>query len=107
LRAQSLDPDGDGLDNFTEYLLGEGPLSPERVWKPVLVRDGSRFTLRFNRWAGRRFEVEWASELGAAARWSRLEVDQNDPRAKSIDTEAVIPLPDGPTRFYRVTVAGE
>jgi hypothetical protein len=107
LRAQSLDPDGDGLDNFTEYLLGEEPLSPERVWKPLLVRDGSRFTLRFNRRAGRRFEVQWASELGASARWSRLEVDQNDPRAKSIDTEAIIPLPDGATRFYRVTVAGE
>ena len=107
LRSQSLDPDGDGLDNFTEYLLAERPLNPKRVWKPVLVRDGSRVTLRFDRWAGRRFEVEWASELGAAARWSRLEVEENDPRAKSIDTEAVIPLPGGPTRFYRVTVAGE
>ena len=30
LRSQSLDPDADGLDNFTEYLLREGPLNPQR-----------------------------------------------------------------------------
>jgi hypothetical protein len=41
------------------------------------------------------------------AQWSRLEVEENDPRAKSVDSEASIPLPDGPTRFYRVTVVGE
>lgn len=107
LRSQSMDPDGDGLDNFTEFLLREGPLTPQRLWKPAVLREGSRATLRFHRWAGRRFEVEWASDLSPAARWTRLEIEENDPRAKSLDSEAVIPLPDGPTRFYRVTVAGE
>ena len=107
LRSQALDADGDGLDNFTEYLLREGPLTPQRQWKPVIRREGSRFFLRFNRWAGRRFEVQWASDLTPAGRWSRLEVEENDPRAKSSDSEASIPLPDGPTRFYRVIVAGE
>lgn len=107
MRSQSIDPDGDGLDNFTEFLLREGPLSPERLWRPTIARDGSRHVLRFHRWAGRRFEVQWASGPTSSARWSRLEVEENDPRAKSLDSEAVIPLPDGPTRFYRVTVAGE
>ncbi|MEY4691697.1 MAG: hypothetical protein RIT19_2022 [Verrucomicrobiota bacterium] len=107
LRSQALDADGDGLDNFTEFLLGEGPLDPVRHWRPVISRDGSSAVLRFPRWAGRRFEVEWASEPLPTARWSRLEVEANDPRAKAFDSEAAIPLPDGPTRFYRVTVAGE
>jgi len=107
LRSPILDPDGDGLDNFTEYLLGEGPLTPVRSWRPEIVRDGVRLALRFERRAGRRFEVEWASEVGPTDRWARLEVEENDPRARSMDTQAMIPLPDGPTRFYRVTVAGE
>jgi hypothetical protein len=107
LRSQALDADGDGLDNFTEFLLGEGPLDPVRHWRPVISRDGSSAVLRFPQWAGRRFEVEWASEPLPTARWSRLEVEANDPRAKAFDSEATIPLPDGPTRFYRVTVAGE
>ncbi|MFM8878882.1 MAG: PQQ-dependent sugar dehydrogenase, partial [Verrucomicrobiota bacterium] len=107
LRSQSLDPDGDGLDNFTEFLLGEGPLNPVRRWKPVISRDGSRAVLRFDRWAGRRFEVEWASDPRGTSHWSRLEVEENDPRARAFDSPATIPLPDGPTRFYRVTVAGE
>jgi mono/diheme cytochrome c family protein len=107
LRSPILDPDGDGLDNFTEYLLGEGPLTPVRSWRPEIVRDGVRLALRFERRAARRFEVEWAQEVGPAARWARLEVEENDPRARSMDTQAMIPLPDGPTRFYRVTVAGE
>jgi uncharacterized repeat protein (TIGR03806 family) len=107
LRLQAMDPDGDGLDNFTEYLLREGPLSPKRLWKPSLLRHGSQFVLRFPRWAGRRFEVQWASDMTPTAQWSRLEVEENDPRAKSVDSEASIPLPDGPTRFYRVTVAGD
>jgi uncharacterized repeat protein (TIGR03806 family) len=107
LRPQSLDPDGDGFDNFTEYLLREGPLTPERLWKPRIALEGTRPTLRFPRWAGRRFEVQWASDISQASRWNRLEVEENDPRVKSIDTEAVIPLPEGSTRFYRVTVAGE
>jgi len=107
LRLQSMDPDGDGLDNFTEYLLREGPLNPKRHWKPSLLREGTRFVLRFPRWAGRRFEVQWASEMTPTAQWSRLEVEENDPRANPVDSEASIPLPDGSTRFYRVTVAGE
>jgi len=109
LRSPLLDPDGDGLDNFTEYLLAEGPLSPVRSWRPEILREGvgGGFALGFNRWAGRRFEVEWASEVGPSARWSRLEVEENDPRARSGDSRAKIPLPDGPTRFYRVSVAGE
>jgi uncharacterized repeat protein (TIGR03806 family) len=107
LRSQALDADGDGLDNFTEFLLGEGPLDPVRHWRPVISRDGSGAVLRFPRWAGRRFEVEWATDPLPTARWSRLEVEENDPRAKALDSEATIPLPDGPTRFYRVTVAGE
>jgi hypothetical protein len=73
----------------------------------LIVREGSRFVLRFNRWAGRRFEVQWASDIKPTSRWSRLEVEENDPRAKSSDSEAAIPLPDGPTQFYRVIVAGE
>lgn len=110
LRSQTLDPDGDGLDNFTEYLLKEGPMNPKRRWRPEIVREDSqdsRFLLRFDRWAGRRFEVQWSSDCGPAARWSRLEVDENDPRARAEDSKAAIPLPEGPTRFYRVTVAGE
>jgi hypothetical protein len=107
LRSQSLDPDADGLDNFTEYLLREGPLNPQRRWKPLIAREGSRFVLRFNRWAGRHFEVQWASDITPAGRWSRLEVEENDPRATLSDSEASVPLPDGPTRFYRVIVAGE
>lgn len=107
LRRQSMDPDGDGLDNFTEYLLREGPLNPKRLWKPSLIREGARFVLRFPRWAGRRFEVQWASDMTPSAAWSRLEVEENDPRANPFDSEASIPLPDGPTRFYRVIVAGE
>ena len=107
IRSQSLDPDSDGLDNFTEYLLREGPLNPQRRWKPLIAREGSRFVLRFNRWAGRHFEVQWASDMTPAGRWSRLEVEENDPRATLSDSEASIPLPDGPTRFYRVIVAGE
>ncbi len=107
LRSPILDPDGDGLDNFTEYLLGEGPMTPVRSWRPEIVRNGVRLALRFDRRAGRRFEVQWAPDVGPTARWTRLEVEENDPRARPVDAQAMIPLPDGPTRFYRVTVAGE
>jgi uncharacterized repeat protein (TIGR03806 family) len=103
--VRSADPDGDGLDNYTEYLLRENPKSPVKWWKPRITADAGGHTMRFPRLSGRRFEVEWSDRLGATAQWQRLERIENDPRLVAADGEAIIPLPEADVRFYRVKVS--
>lgn len=103
--VRSADPDEDGLDNYTEYLLRENPKSPVKWWKPRITADAGGHTMRFPRLSGRRFEVEWSDRLGANAQWQRLERIENDPRLVTADGEAIIPLPEANVRFYRVKVS--
>jgi glucose/arabinose dehydrogenase/mono/diheme cytochrome c family protein len=103
--ARTSDPDGDGLDNYTEYLLKENPRSGDRWWRPRITLDGPVPRMVFPRLTGRKFELEWTDRLGSDAVWSRYEQAENDPRTVIVEGTAAIPLPDDTNHFYRVRIS--
>lgn len=105
--VKSADIDGDGLNNYLEYLLHENPENGVVRWKMRIAREGAGYSIRFPRLTGRRFEVEWSEHVGPGAVWQRLERVENDPRTVTADGEAAIPIPDTVTHFYRVRISEE
>ncbi len=106
-RIRDEDPDGDGVVNYAEYLMGSDPLRPEPSWKTRIQTEASGPTFRFPRLAGRRFEVEWTGRLDGSPVWTRYEHPANDPGTAPVDAEAVIPIPTDVDRFYRVRISEE
>jgi hypothetical protein len=105
LAAMTADPDGDGLDNFAEYLLRESPYDATIRWRPMIERTpGDGLRLLFPRIAGRKHEAVWTDTPLDVSSWRRLESSKNDPRPAESDGVAVLPLPPADARFYRVRV---
>lgn len=92
------DPDGDGLANSFEFLLGFDPTDPDSNLKAVLALEGDTFRLVINRVIPLgTFTVETAQDLSGS--WTQAEV-------LSIETEAedhvvILPVAELP-RFFRV-----
>ena len=99
--AKDADPDGDGLSNYEEYLLGSDPHSPQGSWQAIL--DPSAGNLRFLRKAFRTYQIETSTDMN---QWIPWDVPQNTASYGTSDHMESIPLgTQGPRRFFRFKVA--
>jgi uncharacterized repeat protein (TIGR03806 family) len=78
--AQALvDPDGDGANNFTEYLTRTSPTNAVESWGLALSQEQSGVTLRYRRLVNRRVEVQWSTNPADATSWQFLYLPENRP----------------------------
>ena len=93
------DPDGDGVTNYDEYLLGSSPVSGANPWQASLA-DGK---LAFPRQSRRYYAIETSDDLGTWEPWSIPEIDSV---YQTTDTITEIPLPADPggKKFFRFQV---
>lgn len=102
--APEQDPDGDGVDNAREWLLGTAPTARLDSWRPVLVRDSEGVRLRFPRKPNLNFVVETADAPNSRA-WKPLDVPGNRAYFPAREEMADIPLPaTEDTRLFRVRI---
>ena len=97
------DPDGDGLDNYTEYLLGSPPLSPSNPWQASMGSDGDSLKLRFLRKAHRIYRIDASEDM---THWQRWEDPANVSGYGTVDTWdeiSIAPAPEG-RKFFRFQV---
>lgn len=100
---RTADPDGDGLDNYREYLLGSPPLTGSSAWQ-AQVRNGTSPKLRFLKKAHRFYSIQTSETLGAWAAWTPAEM----PTGYSAQDEWIelpfTPPPSG-KQFFRFQVS--
>lgn len=103
--APEADPDGDGLSNQAEYLLGESPLNPVVGWRPQILADAhGAVRIRFLRKANRCFTVESLTDL-KNPQWQPVDIPENAPFYGAADEWVELPLPTGPAAgFFRVAI---
>ena len=92
------DPDGDGMTNLDEYLAGSNPVNL-RFHEPSFDKGGvESFLLRWFGEIGKRYAVEWSTDL---SRWSTVGME----RVGKGDVEEIQDSNglEGP-RFYRLKV---
>lgn len=103
--SRQADPDGDGLANELEFLIGESPANPAVAWRPSLVGVPGELRLRFTRKANLRFEVQSASE--SSGPWSTVETAENRWFIGTSDEPVEVPLPSSTqSQYFRVRVVG-
>jgi uncharacterized repeat protein (TIGR03806 family) len=97
--ARTADPDGDGVNNYDEYLLGSSPVSGANPWQAGTA--GGKLT--FLRKSHRYYAIETSDSLGNWQPWSIPEIDR---AYQATDTLTEIPLPVSPTgkQFFRFQV---
>ncbi|BCU77168.1 LamG-like jellyroll fold domain-containing protein [Luteolibacter sp. LG18] len=101
LGGKDQDPDGDGLTNYQEYLLGSSPLTPNGNWQATV--DAKAGKLKFLRKAYRTYRIESSDDL---LTWNTWDVPQNTGVYKNTDTQEEIPLDPGVSKkFFRFKVA--
>ncbi|MCW5557796.1 MAG: PQQ-dependent sugar dehydrogenase [Verrucomicrobiae bacterium] len=105
LAGADADPDGDGLTNEGEFLLGESPTEPTRRWRAVIGSSGDRVVLTYPRLANRRFEVQWSPNL-VGAPWRPLEHPDNRWFVGSVEAQVELSLPvESAPAFYQVEIS--
>ncbi len=97
---KTADPDGDGVNNYDEYLLGSSPVTGSGAWQ-ASIANGS---LQFLRKSHRYYAIETSDDLGNWQPWSIPEIDS---AYQSSDTLTEIPLPADPggRKFFRFEVS--
>ncbi|WP_193211487.1 LamG-like jellyroll fold domain-containing protein [Luteolibacter marinus] len=96
---KAIDFDGDGLDNYTEYLLGSSPLTGTGAWQAMIGDGGS--TLSFLRKAYRRYQIETSDDLSG---WQPWDAPENHDGYSTSDTPVNLAIPPGDRRFFRFQV---
>jgi uncharacterized repeat protein (TIGR03806 family) len=96
---KTADPDGDGMSNYQEYLLGSSPISGSGSWQAT-ISGGS---LSFLRKSHRYYAIQTSDGLGAWEPWSIPEIEDS---YQSTDELIQIPLPADPDgrQFFRFSV---
>ncbi len=99
--APAADPDGDGLPNLYEFLLGFDPLDPASTLKMTVATRDNNLVLVINRVAPLlTFTIETTDDLNGA--WHTME--QLTP-APDVGGPVEIPItPAGQRRFYRLRI---
>jgi len=97
------DPDGDGHDNYAEYIAGTVPTNGASVLRILGLRpDGAGMQMWFQGVAGRRYRLEYRDDLSAAG-WSVLLSNAAGTGAENHLTDTNPPA----CRFYRLGVRME
>jgi hypothetical protein len=101
------DPDGDGLRNALEHLLGTNPNDATSGWSLGIQMDGDTPQLVFTNIANRLFEVQVRTNLGGMTPWLPLDVPDNAPLLPANDTPRVVGDITGSdtNKVYRVRVS--
>ena len=100
------DADGDGADNYLEYLTGTDPLVKTDFWRVDIQSTSNSVQISFPQIANRGFEVLKSPDLTDTVSWSPLDVPGNAPffaatnRIHSITDD----ISGVTNRFYRVRV---
>ncbi len=101
------DPDGDGADNWTEYLTGTDPNDPSDVWAIDIALHDDVPSVEFLRVANTGFEVQATTNLLDASSWSPLNVPGNRPLISGMTSLVGVEDPTATNlmnRFYRVRI---
>jgi uncharacterized repeat protein (TIGR03806 family) len=98
------DPDGDGMDNYNEYLRGSSPLTGAGSWQAEIATDGSGPVLHFLRKAHRVYSIETSNDL---SQWERWGIPQNHSGYGTTDQPIDIPFtpPPGGKTFFRFRIS--
>lgn len=89
-------PDGDGLTNLQEYIVGKNPLSSD-TYMPGVAKSTNGFTVSFSTISGRLYRVYASDDLVS---WTGLGSDMSgDGTVKSYEDATALPQ-----RFYHVVV---
>jgi glucose/arabinose dehydrogenase/mono/diheme cytochrome c family protein len=103
LGARGDDPDGDGADNYDEFVRGTSPLRPDASAGPGLTLAAGRVALDFVQPPHRVAIVESSGDL---ATWQAWPVEGNTPRHPATATPRLLEGPaDGHRRFFRVRLS--
>ncbi|MCW1883630.1 PQQ-dependent sugar dehydrogenase [Luteolibacter flavescens] len=96
---KTADPDGDGVSNYDEYLLGSSPVSGSGAWQ-ASITNGS---LQFLRKSHRYYAIQTSKDLTTWQPWSIPQIDHS---YQSTDTITEIPLPADSSgrKFFRFQV---
>jgi hypothetical protein len=99
------DPDGDGVDNQTEWLLGMNPQVSDLSAFPkvAILRDGSGVHLSFPTLPDRTYQWEVSDEL---LDWDDFGAEISTAGAGGPSTTVLDDPSAEPKRFYRITVRG-
>jgi mono/diheme cytochrome c family protein len=100
------DPDGDGADNFEEYLAYTNPNLASDAWSLRIEKSGSDVRVIYPQLVNRRVEVQWNSDPTSRTAWQFLSVPQNQPFISATNglTALLDSLIEAPARYYRARV---
>jgi uncharacterized repeat protein (TIGR03806 family) len=101
------DPDGDGQGNFGEFLTGTDPNAPGDAWRIGISHAGTAVDLLWPNLVNRSVEIQWTTNLGAAASWRFLNVPANHPFFPAQPGTSLLrdPATQAESRFYRARVS--
>ena len=104
--GQTVDADGDGQDNYSEYLAGTNPTqgnSVMRILTMTRAADGTNVTLNWASVSGKKYQIESSSTAGNAPDpWSPL---GSEFTASGSASSLTVPAsPTEPRRFFRVRI---
>jgi uncharacterized repeat protein (TIGR03806 family) len=98
-----VDSDGDGANNYTEYLLGTNP-KVTNSFPAIGARTNNQFTLNFQHPANRGVLFEWAPDL-PTTNWAPLAHPQNKLIFPSeTANRSITDVLNGQRRYYRMRV---
>lgn len=104
--GQTVDADGDGQDNYSEYLAGTNPTqgnSVMRILTMTRAANGTNVTLNWASVSGKKYQIESSSTAGNAPDpWSPL---GSEFTASGSASSLTVPAsPTEPRRFFRVRI---
>jgi hypothetical protein len=94
----ALDPDGDGMTNWEEYIAGTDHLDPASYLKVELSNPTGPATVWFTAVSNKTYTVEYTDDLEGGA-WMKLRDIAHQPVTR---TEQVPDSSPGPQRYYRL-----
>lgn len=97
------DPDEDGMNNESEWILGENPTSSNRNWKLHALEESGYLVLRFERRSNFIVQLESGDPFGGSA-WELVSAPGNEyfEPATPSGGEIRIPLGTAENRYYRL-----
>ena len=101
-----VDPDGDGVTNYAEYLVGTDPMRASDRLKLSIKRLDDRTVIGYSLPPNVGGELQWKDQLSDASSWQPLEVPGNRPSFLAFPAESLIEDRDQSrfSRFYRLNV---
>lgn len=104
--APDFDFDGDGANNYLEFLTQTDPLLETSFWNVGIERTESGVRIVYPHIANRAFEVQAGEDLLAPDSWSPLDVPGNAPFFPASEQSGAVEDSDlsATSRFYRVRV---